>query len=213
MSRLRRHLITLVLLTSGGGLALIPSPGTPQLTEAYNEGVRLAQNPEGGYPVAAYAIYAVSDALKLEPQNGAVDAVVLGTPFERTRYEAFISVLGEDQITVQQARERADLPNGSVEFIVFAHGVNATDDKFLQNFSAATLQVGGQTLKPTATDRSDVSPSQYPRTVGEIGIRFVGTITYQFKLPTQAQNASGTLSFTDASGKAFRLPVNLSKYR
>lgn len=205
--------LAVALLWAGGALAYVPAPTAAQISQAVSEGTRLAQNRDSGYPLKAYTLYAVPDTLKLEAANGAVDAVTVATPFERTRYQAFLSVLGEDKVTPQQARERAELPNGNVQFIVFAHGMKPTDQNFLEQFSAATLRLGNQTLKPTRTERSDTDASQYPKTVGEIGIRFVGTISYQFRIPDALKNASGTLSFTDASGKAFRVPVNLSQYR
>lgn len=208
-----RHSLSLALLCLSGALAYVPAPSTAQINQALEEGRRLAQNRDSGYPLKAYTLYAVADTLKLEAKNGAVDAVTIATPFERTRYQAFLSVLGQDPVTAQQARERADLPDGSVQFIVYAHGMQPTDRDFLDRFSAATLRLGNETLKPSRTERSDTDASQYPKTVGEVGIRFVGTITYQFEIPARLKDASGTLSFTDASGKSFKVPVNLSKYR
>jgi|GEM_PF-2535476 len=202
-----------LVVASSSALAYVASPSAAQYQSAFLEGQNLAQSRDAGYPLRPYTVYAVVDTLKLEAQNGAVDAVTVRTPLERTRYQSYLSVLGEDSVTAEQARARSGLSTGELEFIVFAHGLNPTDDKFLKGFSTATLRLGGQTLKPTSSEDSGVSSSQYPKTVGEIGVRFVGTLTYHFKVPATLAAARGTLSFTDPSGKKFNLTVNLNQYR
>ena len=203
----------LALLSAGSALAYVPVLNAALLQSAFSEGQHLAENRDSGYPLKAYTLYAVPETLKLEPQNGTVDAVTIGTPYERTRYESFLSKYGEDPVTPQQARQRAELPDYGVEFIVFAHGLRPDDQTFLDHFSAARLRLGNVNLRPVATQKSEVSLSSYPRTVGETGFRFTGTVTYRFQLPRNLTAAKGTLSFTDASGKAFTLPVNLALYR
>ena len=217
---MRRVMPTFLLLMtatvsvgSSSALAYVASPSAAQYQSAFLEGRNLAQSRDGGYPLRPYTVYAVMDTLKLEAQNGAVDAVTVGTPLERTRYQSYLSVLGEDLVTAEQARARSGLSTGELEFIVFAHGLNPTDNEFLKRFTAASLRLGRQTLKPTATEDSGVSSSQYPKTVGEIGVRFVGPLTFRFKVSTTLASARGTLSFTDPGGKKFALPVNLSLYR
>ncbi|OLV16678.1 hypothetical protein BOO71_0011059 [Deinococcus marmoris] len=200
-------------MAAGPALAYIPTLNAQQIQNAYAEGQQLAQNRDSGYPLRAYTLYAVKDTLKLEAQNGAVDAVTIATPSERTRFESFLSFLGEDPITPQQAFQRAGLPPYNVAFIVFAHGMDAGDQTFLNRFSMARLKLGGQSLRPVETSKSGTSISQYPRTVGETGIRFGGTVTYRFELPKRLIGDTGTLNFTDASGKAYDLPVNLALYR
>ena len=209
----RRLLVSLALLTPGWALAYTPAPSRAQVDEAYQAGQRLAQNADSGYALKNYLIYAVPDALKIEPQNGAVDAVAAGTPLERTRYQSFLSALGEDPITAQQARERANLPDHSVEFIVFAHGLTVEDRVFQSRFSTAQLRLGGQTLKSSSIEKSSYSTSLYPRTPGGgIPTRNTGLVIYHFDIPDKLDTSSGTLTFTDASGKKFSLPVDLTKY-
>ncbi|MEW6422416.1 MAG: hypothetical protein AB1511_11935 [Deinococcota bacterium] len=203
----------LALLTAGSALAYVPALSAALLQSAFDEGQRLAENRDSGYPLKAYTLYVVPDTLKLEPQNGAVDAVTIGTPYERTRYESFLSKYGEDPVTPQQARQRAELPDYGVEFIVFAHGLKPGDQNFLNGFSSARLRLGSVTLRPVAITKSGTAISSYPRTVGEPGLRFTGTLTYRFQLPRNLTAAKGTLSFTDPSGKTFHLPVNLNLYR
>ncbi|MFC4456369.1 hypothetical protein [Deinococcus sonorensis] len=201
------------LLFSSGALALISAPTAAQLSQAATEGTQLASQREAGYPLRAYTLYAVQDTLKLEAKNGAVDAVTITTPYERTRYQAFISVLGEDPITPAVARQRAGLENGQIGIMVFAHGATPSDQKFLAGFTPASLKLGSQTLKPVRTERSGVSVSQYPKTVGEIGVRFVGTVTYVFQVPSGLTAGRGTVSLSDATGKSYVVPVDLTHYR
>ncbi|ALW87650.1 hypothetical protein [Deinococcus actinosclerus] len=203
----------LLALLLGSALAVRPAVTPALLQAAAAEGERLAAAPEAGYPLRPYTVYAVPDTLKLVAANGSVDAVTIATPFERTRYEVFLHRLGEDPVTPAGARAQAGLPDHQVAFIVFAHGRTPDDQAFLSQFSAARLTLGGQRAPLLGTARSGASISQYPRTEGEIGLRFIGTVTYRFRLPAGLENASGTLSFTDATGKAFTLPVRLARYR
>ncbi|THF86562.1 hypothetical protein E7T09_10675 [Deinococcus sp. KSM4-11] len=203
----------LAVLTGSQAMAYLPTLTDAQLQEAYAQAQRLAQTTDSGYPVRPYTLYAVEDTLKLEAKNGAVDAVVIATPFERTRYQTFLHKIGDDPITAQQAREQADLPDHQVAFIVFAHGLRLDDQTFQKNISRPRLTLGGRTLQPTATALSDVSLSQYPRTVGELGLRYIGTVTYRYVVPDSLNAAKGTLSFTDSSGKAYSMAVDLTKYR
>ncbi|WP_155298505.1 hypothetical protein [Deinococcus kurensis] len=208
---MRRALLLALLL--GSALAVRPTVTPALLRAAVSEGERLAAAPEAGYPLRPYTVYAVPDTLNLVAANGSVDAVTLATPFERTRYAVFLRRLGEDPVRPEDARAQADLPDHEVAFIVFAHGRTPDDQTFLTQFSAARLTLGGRSVPLLDTARSGASISQYPRTAGEIGLRFIGTVTYRFRLPAGLENASGTLRFTDATGKAFTLPVQLSRYR
>jgi hypothetical protein len=210
---LRRLSALLAVLSGAPALAYVPSLSSAQLQEAAAQAQRLAQSADSGYPVRPYTLYAVEDTLRLVAANGDVDAVTIATPFERTRYQVFVHKIGDDPITPAQAREQAQLPDHQVAFIVFAHGSSPDDQDFLKGISALTFTLGGRTLRPASRDLSDTSLSQYPRTVGEIGLRYIGTVTTRYVIPAGLEAASGTLSFTDATGKTFRMPVNLSRYR
>lgn len=209
-----RPLATLLaLLTGTQALAYVPSPTAAQLQDAATQAERLAQSADSGYPVRPYTLYAVEDTLRLVAANGDVDAVTIATPFERTRYQVFLHRIGDDPITATQARAQANLPDHQVAFIVFAHGASPEDQTFLKGISAVRFTLGGRTLSPVSREQSDVSLSQYPRTVGEIGLRYIGTVTTRYVIPAGLEAATGTLTFTDATGKTFNLPVKLSQYR
>lgn len=203
----------LAVLLGGQGLAYLPALSAAQIQEAYAQAQRLADSPDSGYPLLPYTLYAVTDTLKLEARNGAVDAVTVATPFERTRYQTFLHLIGEDPITATEARKQAGLNDGQIAFIVFAHGMSQEDQTFLKQFSAAKLILNGQGIPAAGKELSGASISQYPRTVGEVGLRFIGTVTYKFNVPNTLKAAKGTLSFVDTSGKAYRLKVDLTRYR
>ncbi|WP_189090720.1 hypothetical protein [Deinococcus ruber] len=200
-----------VLLGTGQA---IESPLTSAAVQAaFQEGQKLGRESDQAYPFAPNAVYHTADTLRLDPANGDIDAVVIGTPYERIRYQGYVAAIGEDKIGAQEARTRANLPDGSVAVLIFAHGSKPEDQEFLSGIQGVTMRLGGATLTPVALRRSGTSLSQYPDTPGEIGERFTGTATYIFRLTPAQYRASGTIRFTDATGKAFNIPVQLSKYR
>jgi hypothetical protein len=76
---------------------------------------------------------------------------------------------------------------------------------------AGSLMLAGRTVLLAASRRSGTSASQFPDTPGEIGGRFTGTSISRLS-PAQLKGR-GTLHFTDPTGKAFNLPVNLARDR
>lgn len=97
--------------------------------------------------------------------------------------------------------------------LIYAHGSKPSDQEFISGFTGVTLRLGATTLRPAESHRSGTSGSQYPDTPGEIGERFTGTVTYIFRLTPAQLRSSGTISFTDPTGKVFHLPVNLAASR
>ncbi len=204
--------LALTLITGSAWAAESPlSAASVQV--AFAQGVALGKQTDQPYPLAPNAIYHTADTLRLEATNGDVDAVVIGTPWERTRYQGYLATIGGEKITATRARELARLPDGSVAVLIFAHGSKPDDQDFLAGFRGVTLRIGAASLLPTEARRSGTSVSQYPDTPGEIGERFTGTATYIFRLTPDQLQASGTFSFTDPTGKTFHLPINLGRYR
>jgi len=204
-------------LIAGGSLTTpvkaVESPlSAASIQAAVTQGGQLARDTSAPYPLAPNAIYHTADTLRLDPRNGDVDAVVIGTPWERTRYQAYIAGIGEEKLTASQTHDRARLPDGSVAVLIYAHGAQPDDQDFMTKFSNVQLKLAGKNLRPVEAGHSGTSEAQYPDTPGEIGVRFAGTITYIFKLSPSQLRASGTLSFTDPTGKAFSLPVMLGRY-
>lgn len=200
-------------LAAGSAWAAESPVSAASAQAAFSQGVTLGQKTNQAYPLAPNAVYHTADTLRLEAANGDVDAVVIGTPWERIRYQGYLATIGGEKISVAEARTRARLPDGSVAVLIFAHGARPDDQEFISGFRGVSLKLAGRTVLPTESRRSGTSSSQYPDTLGEIGIRFTGTVTYIFKLAPAQLKGSGTLHFTDPSGKVFNLPVNLALYR
>lgn len=211
--RLIQGLLIVGGLVATRGQAIESPLKTASIQAAFTQGQQLAKNADAPYPLAPNAIYHTADTLRLDPKNGDVDAVVIGTPWERVRYQAYIAGIGEEPITAAQAQERARLPDGSVAILIYAHGTQPDDQDFMTKFSNVQLRLAGRSLQPVEARRSGTSEAQYPDTPGEIGVRFAGTITYIFKLNPSQLKASGTFRFTDPTGKTFALPLTLARYR
>lgn len=198
---------------SGPAAAYVPAPGAAEIAEATRLGAALAE-PYRGYPVQDYLLYAVGDALALDPSAGCVDAVQVATPFERTRHASFLAALARRPIGPEAAREAAAFPDGALAFTIFAHGAAEDDQDFLQRFSPPQLTFAGRAARLTGQDRSPTFRDIYPHAPASDRERQVGTVTFRFQLdPASLADGRGVLSFTDACAKAFRLPVDLARYR
>lgn len=194
-------------------LAVDLAPDAAAIARAAAEG-RAMFKPTQGYALQDHVVYAVRDARAIDPADGSVDAVVLATPLERTRHAAYFAAYQKIAMRPADAFRKGGLGAGEIAFIVFAHGDDESDMEFPDKFSPASLTIGGRTLAPAAIDRGGPSPSTYPLSTHGRS-RFVATITYRFDLSgiAGAGGAKARLAFTDASGKAFDLPVDLAAYR
>ena len=204
------------LLLGGAALSLTLAPTDAERQQAIEQGQTLAAKRQG-YPVGAYVIYSVSDALTLSPGEGSVEAVQLATPLERERWASyFLTIQGKD-VTPQAVQNLAKLSPDHLEVIVYAHSQsgNESDQGFLKAFGSAQLTLNGQTLRPAQTDLSGASRNNYRDAGGQVTFRWTGTVTYDFDLSKlgDASAAQGQLQFTDAVGKGYDVPVNLGDYR
>lgn len=207
-------LVPLALTLTLGGAWAVESPlSAASVQAAFSQGMSLGQKADQAYPLAPNAVYHTADTLRLEVANGDVDAVVIGTPWERTRYQGYLATIGGEKISQGEARTRAKLPDGSVAVLIFAHGAKPEDQDFISGFRGVSLKLGGKAVLPAESRRSGTSASQYPDTPGEIGERFTGTVTYVFRLTPAQLKESGTLHFTDPTDKVFSLPIDLALYR
>jgi hypothetical protein len=197
----------------GTALAVDLAPGAAAIARAAADG-RAMYKPSYGYSLADHVVYEVRDARAIDPRDGSVDAVVLATPLERTRHAAYLGQYEQHALAPADAYRKGGLGAGQVAFIVFAHGGDEADMGFPAGFSTATLTIAGRPLAAVAVDRGGPSFSTYPLAT-KARTRFVATITYRFDLRTVpgAATAQGRFAFTDATGKAFDLLVNLGAYR
>jgi hypothetical protein len=177
---------------------LAPSPAA--ITRAAAEGAALAPRREG-YALKDHVIYAVRDARAIDPADGAVDAVVLATPLERTRHAAYIAAYGGGRISGAEAYRRAALPPGQLAVIIFAHGRDHDDEVF----DGATIEAAPVAGAP-AEKVYPLAPANRER--------MAGTVTYRFDLGAvrDAGRKQTRLRFIDATGKAFDLPIDLGRF-
>ncbi len=171
-----------------------------------------------GYSVRSYTVYAVPDALAITPGEGAIDAVVVGTPFERVKYASYVAHF-QGQAPSSKDVDVAATPN-EIEFVVFAHSSGKLDAAFLSHFTSVSLSIPGRApLAPIA--RSTFGPTvDFYNVVGRgRDERWLGYDTFEFDLRSlKSQGAdiarlAGTFVIVDPSGHKYSLPFNLSKYR
>jgi hypothetical protein len=210
------RLAALVCALWGSALALTVQPTDAQRQQAIADGQALAQK-RRGYPVGEYLLYSVADAYTLTPGEGSVEAVQLATPLERTRWGSYFLAIQGKAVTPQAVRQQAGLAPGHLAVVIYAHspGGAASDQAFLQNFGPLRLTLAGQTLTPSAVARGDAALNNYRDEAGQVVFRWTSTLNATFDLSglARANDARGTLRFTDATGKAFELPVQLGRYR
>lgn len=195
---------------AAGAADLAPKPAA--LARAVKAGIAEAAAHEG-YPLRSHLLYEVRDARVADPADGAVDAIVLATPIERTRHAAYLAAYTRQKVTVAQAYADAGLPPGGLAVIVYAHGADADDEAFATGFSPATLTFAGAeplTAKPT---HSEITDAVYPLAVRNRS-RQVATISYRFDVGgiADAGRRTARLSLRDATGKVFEIPVDLAQF-
>jgi hypothetical protein len=203
-----------VVLTSvSGASAAVLSPSTEEIAKAAADGRRLAA-PHEGYPLKDYVVYEVKDARAIDPNDSDVDAVVIATPLERTRHAAFVAAFAGHRIGSAEARARSLLPDNHIEIIIFAHGADRADRRFVHGFGPAFLIQRTQPLAAALPVADAPFGAVYPLAQRDRR-RFVATISYRFDLSSvpELAAAKARVTFRDASGKAFDLPVDLSAYR
>lgn len=201
----------LCALTSGARAAdLAPAPSA--IARSANAGIRAASEDEG-YPVKDHILYAVKNALTIDPADGEVDAIAIATPLERTRHAAFLAARANQRLTATEAYREAALPPGFIAVIIYAHGANPADESFVGRFGRATLVLGSEIVDAETAVHSDPSDAVYPQ-LPQDRHRQVATITYRFDLSRwpDAGARVGRLLFTDGSGKAFNLPLDLARF-
>lgn len=198
----------------GPALAFTATPSEVQRQQAISEGQALARK-HNGYPVKDYLLYSVADAYTLTPDEGSVEAVQLATPLERTRWGSYFLTIQGKPLTAEAVRQQAGLAAGHLAVIVYAHSQDggAKDQDFLKDLGPMHLILGGRTLTPTGITRSGASLNNYKDGGGQVVFRWTDALSATFDLSSlgETTTAQGLLRFTDATGKAFDLPVNLGK--
>jgi hypothetical protein len=191
------------------------------IEEARTSGQTQAANTNHGYKVNDYVLYDVPDPLRIAAGQGEVDAVVVGTPFERLRYQSYLTSMQGIDMTAQDATKTAQDLGGTLHVVVFAHsaGTSREEKDFLQQFSGTKLTLtDGRMIMPEANDIFGPARDFYMAEKAS-GFYWLGYRSYRFRLASLAGEGvdvaqlKGTVSFADSTGRAYSFPIDLGKYR
>jgi hypothetical protein len=195
------------------GAALCAFPPA-DANRAAREGASLAAA-RRPYGVRPWLLYESRDPLRAVHAQADLDAVIVETPYERVRYEAYMQRLQALPVTPVQIERWRRAASGRFGIIVYAHSRTGADgeQRFLAAFSPATFTLtGGTRLAPDERIVFGPSPDFY--NVGTFREqRWTGSLTYRFHDPPATCKPKGTLQFADGYRRTYRFPLDLSKYR
>ena len=198
---------------------MTPVLSARDVAQARAQGIAAAHR-RRGYDDRAYPLFSVPDTLKIARGQGLVDAVLVGTPFERTRYAGYFAAFQNQTFDAGQARAIAGSLRDTVEFIVFVHSTNGKreDRNFLRSYRQAVLQTG--TRRIPAAQSTTFGPALDNYTMQDKGVvmRWVGSATFRFDLRNAGPAGAiarlrGTLVLRDELAREHRYPFDLTRYR
>lgn len=179
------------------------------------EAVAQARDPAHGLQTGAYTLYQRNDPIRAEPSDGLIDAVVVSTPREQLRYQAYLDAFQGHPPDAAAARKFADQVAGTVVFRVFAHAQSVTpeDQHFLDHFAPARLTLpSGEQI---SAETSSFGPSQdfFILGNGRHEIRWLGVVMYRFDIAKLPAQTTAKLSFDDGAGHSYQYDVDLAEFR
>lgn len=229
----KAFIAALTLLLGGTVYAVIPSLNQAQVSEATKAGEAMSVS-DGGYVLGNYLLVQYTADVILRPDSPEVDGIVVSTPYEHLRYEAYLAHLEQKPLTSAQASDFAAKAAGKLTFRIYTHSPYAVDEEdeqwqmayktdkiqvnpdrpksYLDFFKTATLTVSGK--KYTATPVID-GPymDNFTLPSGKATFRNLGVVFYTFNVGNLPASGPFTLSFKDTSGKAYNISSDLSKHR
>jgi hypothetical protein len=208
-----RELALAALLLADLGAAATLNPSDAEIAAALEAGAALV-NPDNGYPLKDHVLFEVPDARDIKAAWGDVDAVILATPLERARHAGYLAKLSGQTIDVASVRQLPELHPGSLSFIVYTHGPDDNDEIFIDKFGRASLVFAHESVPAADVTHSEPTEATYPLARVQRR-RQVAVLLYRFDLASlpERDNAHCRLKFTDPTGKAFDIPINLAQYR
>lgn len=163
----------------------------------------------GTYAVRPWVIYESRDPLRADHERADVDGVILETPYERVRYNAYLDALQGKALDAREIARLGDDARSMLGVLVYAHGKDEQDRRFLANFRRATLHTAGRTFEPRSIVRFGPSEDFYD--VGSFReARFTGSVTFRFDEPACAGPA--TAYFEDAYGRRYRIDFDARRF-
>jgi hypothetical protein len=208
-------LVALALAATAVPARAVETPLTPRsVNDALDAGHAMA-DAHGGYTIAPYLLFTVPDAVLITDDDATVEAVQVGTPFERLRFEAYREQLMRRPFNAPDVATYNELHAGRVDFIVYAHSRTDKDRTFLDHFGGGALvRTDGTTAGTAEITRSVAVVDTYTKPGGVVVNRYLGQVTYRFTLSDAVAAAAPLIfSFTDDHGAEHRLPLTLANYR
>lgn len=225
--------VLLSLALTGNAAAVIPSLNATQITQAVKEANDMSIV-DSGYVLGHYLIRAYNQDVFLPANSPEIDGVVLSTPYEHLRYEAYLAHLEKNPLTTEQASAFARQWNGKLTFRVYSHSPFAVEDEeeqwqlayktdhikddkdransYLDFFKNATLKIGNRTYTAKPVIDGPYRDS-FTLASGEAETRNLGVVFYTFTVPNMPTTGAFTLSFKDSQGKPYAIQGNLKDHK
>lgn len=226
-------LALLALVLTGSVEAVIPNLSAADSMQAKSEGAAMNVK-DSGYVLGSYLLKAYNEDVILRPNTPEIDGIVLATPFEKIRYEAYLSNLEGKPLTDARAGTMAATLTDQLTFRVYSHSPFAVDDEeeqwqlaykadkiavnpdkqksYLDFFKPATLTIAGKTYtaKPVV---DGPYRDNFTLPSGEATSRNLGVVFYTFDVKNLPTKGGFAFKFDDSRGRAYNIKADLSSYR
>lgn len=212
-----------LLILLGLAYALTPELSPTDIRQAVSAGEAIG-NQHQGYAFGDYVLYGKENGLVIRPGQSEVEAVILGTPYERLRWTSYLLTSQRKKVTQQAIDAEVSRGKDRVRFVVFAHSQSNKDQNFLEKFGPAKVTGDFGSVSVSRVERSGPSLDLYTVVDSSgnrrVETRWLGTVTYIFDLGELEQKAnadvtqlSGELVFADGTGKEYKIPFDFGKAR
>lgn len=184
------------------------------ISDAIAAGSTMARRGEG-YAFGSYVLFSSDDSMSVANEKDGIEAIIVGTPYERLRFEAYLMAHQNKPFGGALAANVAARREGVIDFVLFVHSRIGQGKDFISQYGGATLTDDtGRTLAPEQTFRTTPMNDAYLGIGSSVVTRWLGQITYRFRIdPSTTADGRLTLSFADDRGSTHRYPVPLANYR
>jgi len=174
----------------------------------------MAQRGEG-YTFGPYVLFSSDDSMSVAGEKDPIEAIIVGTPYERLRFEAYVLAHQRKPFGGAVAANFASGQAGIIEFVLFLHGRSGQGREFISLYGNATVtDASGKQYAAEQTVRTTPVNDAYLGIGSSIVTRWLGQITYRFRLdPSLLPQSQLTFAFTDDRGTEHRYPLALAKFR
>ncbi|GEM_PF-3388830 len=182
--------------------------------EAIASGSAMARRGEG-YTLGDYVLYSADDGLRVADEHDPIEAIAVGTPYERLRFQAYLLTHQAKPFGKAAVAEFNSSHTGVVEFVLFLHSRPNEGADFLSHYGSATLSRPGATpLSAQRIERTIPVSDMYLGPGSSFEARWLGQLVYRFRLNAEyGPTDRVTFAFTDDRGVAHTFAVELARYR